>query len=191
MCNILDMDAIRHELAAGRLAIGGLNATVSSLVLTLLSLNFTCPDIPSWSPVLSCPECPTLNISSFFPTSSSSPSFSETWLHELETAIRAAADLQQRSLWIGVATLLLGAARPLLAMLALKLAEWCGGWGRLVWTVVAGSLQPSLVVTWILYQGGWKISDLWQRYGGWCRRAPRGDLPPVNGAAQDVLSHRW
>ncbi len=170
------MDAIRHELAAGRLALGGLNATVSSLLLTILSLNFTCPVIPSCSPILSCPDCPALNFSSFFPVPSSTPSFSESWMAELETMIRAAADLQQRSLWIGVATLLLGAARPLLAMSALKLAEWCGGWGRLVWTVVAGSLQPSLVVTWILYQGG-------QRYGGWCRRAPRGDLPPVNGAA--------
>ena len=179
------MDAIRHELAAGRLAIGGLNTTVASLILTILSLNLSCPDFPPCSPILSCPECPFLNISSFFPppSSSTSFSFSEQWLLELETTIRAAADLQQRSLWIGVATLLLGAARPLLAMMALKLAEWCGGWGRLVWTVVAGSLQPSLVVTWVLYQGGWKISDLWQRYGGWCRRAPRGDLPPVNGAA--------
>ncbi len=177
------MDAIRHELAAGRLAIGGLNSTVSSLILTILSLNFTCPVIPSCSPVLSCPDCPVLNLTSFFPVPSSIPSFHEQWLAEVQMMMHVAADLQQRSLWIGVATLLLGAARPLLAMLALKLAEWCGGWGRLVWTIVAGSLQPSLVVTWVLYQGGWKISDLWQRYGGWCRRAPRGDLPPVNGAA--------
>ena len=177
------MDIVRQELAAGRLAINGLNSSVAALLLHVLSLNVSCPPIPSCTPILSCPPCPVLNMSSFLPSPFYPDISSSSWAAELTGLIEAAADLQRQSLWIGIAALLLGAARPLLAIAALKLAEWCGGWGRLFWTVCAGALQPSLVVTWILYQGGWKISDLWQRYGGWCRRAPRGNLPPVNGAA--------